>query len=689
MPIIFRVGLENAAAASILAIFAAVCGLGLRRHPALRHILWLLVLIKLVTPPVWTVPVGWTEVEPEVAIAPLGSDAVESCAAEIEANTAQLDLSLNDGESDMLDEALVPTPGARETVLALAARFSETLGWLPFGPIVAWVWPIGSVLTLILVVTRIQRFRKALALAKPAPEHIVDEVDRLVIQLALTRCPNVVTMPGELSPVVWALGGSAVIVIPSDLYKRLNAEQFRALVTHEVAHLARGDHWVRQFELVVTVLFWWLPVVWWARRGLRDAEEQCCDAWIVWAMPKASRAYAETLLEAVDFLSGNSNPLPVAASGFGHVQHLKRRLVMIMSGNSSRTLSRGGMLASLGFATLMLPLAPTWAQDTKEKRQIQIIVKPGEDSKAIGGAIVLDLDDLDLANLEGQIKKLTDGNMPEVIKSLKSDDVKGLRDVITKIRTVRVEKDEKAAAADEKVKAEKAALDAKVKQLGDIVIDSDGPIRENVARFRVIQDGKEKADEPVRVLIQKELGDRLVVATDNLVVNDDDEADSKPKKDTAPLTAAHAKLQAEVKALAIKAKAANDELRSATRRLAEAQRALAEANRNLARERGREVSERATENRRMTVRVERKDGKTVATATPEEKPESGEKPQTKVQVLNVPRAAAAAAAGARGRAIGVRTRVAGDDQERRLSDLEKKLDKILGELENIKKAERR
>ena len=67
------------------------------------------------------------------------------------------------------------------------------------------------------------------------------------------------------------------------------------LLLHELAHLKRRDHWVRWLELVVAGLYWWHPVVWWARRALREAEEQCCDAWVVWAMPDRSRTYASCL----------------------------------------------------------------------------------------------------------------------------------------------------------------------------------------------------------------------------------------------------------------------------------------------------------------------------------------------------------------------------------------------------------
>ena len=73
-------------------------------------------------------------------------------------------------------------------------------------------------------------------------------------------------------------------------------------------------------------------MLWWARQALRDVEEQCCDAWVVWAFPDAAKSYAETLLETLDFLNQSELSEPLLASGFGKVHHLRRRLTMIMSG---------------------------------------------------------------------------------------------------------------------------------------------------------------------------------------------------------------------------------------------------------------------------------------------------------------------------------------------------------------------
>ncbi len=102
---------------------------------------------------------------------------------------------------------------------------------------------------------------------------------------------------------LWALGCQARLIVPSELWGRLDDRQRITLLVHELRPSQRKDHRVRVVELLATALYWWLPLAWIARGALREAEEQCCDAWVVWTCPDALRAYAETLLDTVDFLS--------------------------------------------------------------------------------------------------------------------------------------------------------------------------------------------------------------------------------------------------------------------------------------------------------------------------------------------------------------------------------------------------
>jgi hypothetical protein len=159
---------------------------------------------------------------------------------------------------------------------------------------------------------------------------------------------------------VWAAGGAARLLVPAELLGQLSHEGGNTLLAHELAHVKRRDHWVRWLEVLVLGLYWWHPAVWYARRELREAEEQCCDAWVVATLPGAGRAYATALVDTLDFLSAARTAAPPLASGVGQVADLKRRLTMIMRGDTPRSLTWPGCLAVLGLGAL-LPLFPSWA----------------------------------------------------------------------------------------------------------------------------------------------------------------------------------------------------------------------------------------------------------------------------------------------------------------------------------------
>ncbi len=213
---------------------------------------------------------------------------------------------------------------------------------------------------------------------EPVSGELQSHTDLLAEQVGLGQKPTVCLVPGRVPPMLWAIGGRPRLLVPSQLWATMGEDERTSLLLHELAHLKRRDHWVRWLELIVAGLYWWHPVVWWARRALREAEEQCCDAWVVWAMPRRARTYAAALLAAVEFVSGARSAPAVASAtgGSGHFSCLKRRLRMIVRAKTPRCLSWVGRLGMLGMAVLLLPLAPSWAQNDESTPAVVDESKP-------------------------------------------------------------------------------------------------------------------------------------------------------------------------------------------------------------------------------------------------------------------------------------------------------------------------
>ena len=369
--------LSNALAVTVLAIMVAILGRACRR-PALIHGLWLVVMLKLVTPPVVPVslpvavnlvPERWSQVELEENRL-VATDSEESRQVLAEAATNERCMTDRSSEECQDLSAAIPLiPPAGSTEFAAEAWPSSSLRDVDFRISLpaGWSWEYlvlilvlsGAVAWWILAAVRIIRFQRLMKDIDPAPEEWQTRTRELAVRLGLSEAPSVCLVPGRVPPMLWAIGGQPRLLVPSELWSATSLDERASLLLHELAHLKRRDHWVRWLELIVGGLYWWHPAVWWGRRLLREAEEQCCDAWVVWAMPRGAKTYAAALLSAIEFVSG-ARTAPAASSatsGNGHVSCLKRRLRMIVHAQTPKGLSWAGRLAVLGTAVLILPLA--------------------------------------------------------------------------------------------------------------------------------------------------------------------------------------------------------------------------------------------------------------------------------------------------------------------------------------------
>jgi len=349
MQTLLHMALGNAVVAAAMALLLLPAARWLKR-PALTHALSLLVLLKLVTPPLVNVPMAWAPAPgpaPQAVIPPQSLPPVP----EMSQTVAVL--------VQAAPEVAAPPP-------ALAVSPPEPSPMVPIlrSAIDTWVaaaWVGSSALYAALVLLRIARLRQAVRRATVPGEDLTQEVSRLARQMGLAAAPEVRFVSGVAPPMLLALFAKPCVLVPAALWSRLDASKRQTLLLHELAHLRRRDHWVRYLELAATCAYWWHPAAWWARSALREAEEQCCDAWVIWAMPAARRTYMTTLLDAVDFISESVRPnslaAPVLASGMGQFQHLQRRLTMVRERSVQRRLSGGGLVAVV-LSAIALPLGP-------------------------------------------------------------------------------------------------------------------------------------------------------------------------------------------------------------------------------------------------------------------------------------------------------------------------------------------
>lgn len=353
-----RLLLTNAVLAGLLALAAWVAS-RLTRRQAVVHGLWLLALVKLVTPPLvelpllpaFTAPAAHrvaTVPAPAPGPHPTGLSAARPAAGGTGAplGGAPSPLSLSHRDSAVASRAAAPPPRDARQLLRHAPAALLGLGTLAVAGLAA---------------LRFARFRRLASEAEPAPPELAARAEEIGASLGVRRAPTLLLLPARFPPLLWPASPRPKLLLPRDLLPELDAEERDALLAHELAHVRRRDHWVRFLEVGATALFWWYPVAWWSRSALRRAEERCCDEWVLRALPGSARAYATGILKSLAFLSDAPVPLPETASGAGPIRDLESRLKEILMTTPRPRLSRPIRLALGGCAVAALAVFPTVA----------------------------------------------------------------------------------------------------------------------------------------------------------------------------------------------------------------------------------------------------------------------------------------------------------------------------------------
>ncbi|HXE63884.1 MAG TPA: M56 family metallopeptidase, partial [Bryobacteraceae bacterium] len=68
-----------------------------------------------------------------------------------------------------------------------------------------------------------------------------------------------------------------VLILPAGITESLTPAQLDAVLAHELCHVRRRDNLTAAIHMMVEVIFWFHPLVWWLRARLVEERERACD----------------------------------------------------------------------------------------------------------------------------------------------------------------------------------------------------------------------------------------------------------------------------------------------------------------------------------------------------------------------------------------------------------------------------
>lgn len=287
-----------------------------RQRPHLAYLLWMLAIVKCLTPPLWSSPTGifgWAQLGRAAPPAAVSAQTAIS-AAPIEPLPrmfASDDSAIEHGTQRIGAQA--PT-GAAQSVSLYAVL---SILWLAgVGLLGAWV---------VLNWLRLHRLARRGALA--ADGRIAAMAAELCRAARLRRRVRVRVIDPAVGPAVFGLFRPTVL-LPSELFAQCSTISLRAILAHEISHVRRWDTLAAALQVFAQVMWWFHPLVWWANRQACRARERCCDEEAIAGLGCKPAEYAASLLEVLELRRGLKPILGVP--GLRPVQVTSRRLEQIM-----------------------------------------------------------------------------------------------------------------------------------------------------------------------------------------------------------------------------------------------------------------------------------------------------------------------------------------------------------------------
>jgi beta-lactamase regulating signal transducer with metallopeptidase domain len=165
-------------------------------------------------------------------------------------------------------------PASEPTAARTSAPESAAVAW-NWSEVAVCVWALGALAALARLALDRSRLTRALARRRPLSDATWrNDLRELSRSAGLARAPRLSVAEGLSSPLALARGE---VVVPARALGELARDEQRALLAHELAHLARRDpHWLAALGVVERV-FWFQPLLRAASRRAGAAAELCCD----------------------------------------------------------------------------------------------------------------------------------------------------------------------------------------------------------------------------------------------------------------------------------------------------------------------------------------------------------------------------------------------------------------------------
>ncbi len=137
-------------------------------------------------------------------------------------------------------------------------------------------WLAGCIVSVVYFVRGYRKVRQLVRAAKPGDAATAALIESCVKALKMRQQVRVALTPDTQTPLVTGLLRPVILLSP-ELVTELTPQQLRAVIMHELQHVARGDLWHQRAVTLIHGIYYFHPCLWWATKQLCRLREQACD----------------------------------------------------------------------------------------------------------------------------------------------------------------------------------------------------------------------------------------------------------------------------------------------------------------------------------------------------------------------------------------------------------------------------
>ncbi len=234
------------------------------------------------------------------------------------------------------------------------------------------LWLAGVLIIAVLIIQRLFFVKGLIAQSEPAGNRLVGVLDKCREKVGVHRNIKLKLSHNVTSPAVCGLF-RPVILIPKTLLEKLSQNKLEAVLTHEMAHVKRGDLWINSLQTFLQIVYFYNPFVWLANSTVRRIREQAVDEMVLVALGTQADSYSNTLIDIAE-MAFSRPALSLRLVGVVESKKaLSRRIKHILSRPLPKNTKLGiaGLLAIIVSAAVLLPMAKANREPSvPEKEQV-------------------------------------------------------------------------------------------------------------------------------------------------------------------------------------------------------------------------------------------------------------------------------------------------------------------------------